>query len=97
MMRVPADPDPSRLKADIGRLLRASGVWVRPGLRAMNAQPLYDLAPLASIAAVGLLLALGPLAWVALRNRGAVAAAPADGADAVPLASTWCCSAPSRA
>ena len=38
----------------------------------MNAQPLYDLAPLASIAAVGLLLALGPLAWVWVRSRGAV-------------------------
>ncbi len=32
MMRVPADPDPSRLKRDIDTLLRASGVWVRPGL-----------------------------------------------------------------
>ncbi len=32
MMRVPSDPDPARLKADISRLLRASGVWVRPGL-----------------------------------------------------------------
>jgi hypothetical protein len=32
MMRVPANPDPGRLKSDISRLLRASGVWVRPGL-----------------------------------------------------------------
>lgn len=31
MMRVPADPDPARLKRDIERLLRASASWDRPG------------------------------------------------------------------
>ena len=35
----------------------------------MNAQPLYDLTPLASLLLVGALLALGPLAWVYWRNR----------------------------
>ena len=31
MMRVPADPDPARLKKDVERLLRASAAWDRPG------------------------------------------------------------------
>ena len=31
MMRVPANPDPSRLKRDVERLLRASALWDRPG------------------------------------------------------------------
>ena len=31
MMRVPANPDPARLKRDIERLLRASAGWDRPG------------------------------------------------------------------
>ncbi|HEX5697811.1 MAG TPA: COX15/CtaA family protein [Rhodoferax sp.] len=35
----------------------------------MNAQPLYNLAPLASMLLVGALLALGPVAWVYWRNR----------------------------
>lgn len=35
----------------------------------MNAQPLYDLTPLASLLLVGALLALGPVAWVYWRNR----------------------------
>ncbi|CAN5686431.1 COX15/CtaA family protein [soil metagenome] len=37
----------------------------------MNPQPLYDLAPIARIALFGLVLALGPLAWVWLRRRDA--------------------------
>ncbi len=37
----------------------------------MNPQPLYDLAPIARIALLGLALALGPLAWVWLRRRDA--------------------------
>ncbi|WP_026434737.1 heme A synthase [Acidovorax sp. JHL-9] len=36
----------------------------------MNAQPLYDLAPLAQVMLLGIVIALGPLAWVAWRNRG---------------------------
>lgn len=36
----------------------------------MDTQPLYDLAPLARLMLVGILIALGPLAWIALRNRG---------------------------
>jgi len=31
MLRVPADPDPARLKGDLERLLRASAAWDRPG------------------------------------------------------------------
>ncbi|MEY4979901.1 MAG: hypothetical protein RLZZ352_2171 [Pseudomonadota bacterium] len=37
----------------------------------MNAQPLYDLAPIARIMLLGVLIAMGPLAWVWLRNRQA--------------------------
>ena len=36
----------------------------------MDAQPLYDLAPLARLMLLGVVIALGPLAWVGLRNRG---------------------------
>lgn len=35
----------------------------------MDTQPLYDLAPLARLMLVGILIALGPFAWIALRNR----------------------------
>jgi len=35
-----------------------------------TSQPLYDLAPIAWLLAVGALLALGPLAWVWLRHAG---------------------------
>jgi hypothetical protein len=31
MMRVPANPDPAKLKRDIERLLRASASWDQPG------------------------------------------------------------------
>ncbi|MFN7855578.1 MAG: COX15/CtaA family protein [Acidovorax sp.] len=37
----------------------------------MDAQPLYDLAPIARLMLVGIFIALGPLAWIALRNRAA--------------------------
>ena len=37
----------------------------------MNASSAYDLAPIASVALLGLALALGPLVWVVLRHRGA--------------------------
>ncbi len=40
----------------------------------MNAQPLYDLTPVLHLALLGLVLALGPLAWVWLRNRQAAPA-----------------------
>lgn len=36
----------------------------------VSEQALYDLAPVLELMALGLLLALGPLAWVWLRNRG---------------------------
>ena len=36
-----------------------------------SAQPLYDLSPLFWLLLVGVLTALGPLAWVWGRNRGA--------------------------
>jgi cytochrome c oxidase assembly protein subunit 15 len=35
----------------------------------MDTQPLYDLAPLARLMLLGVVIALGPLAWVWLRNR----------------------------
>ena len=31
MMRMPADPDPARVKRDLDRLLRASASWDQPG------------------------------------------------------------------
>ena len=34
-------------------------------------QPLYDMSPILQLMLVGLLLALGPLAWVAYKHRGA--------------------------
>ncbi len=37
----------------------------------MDTQPLYDLAPIARIMLLGVVIALGPLAWVWLRNRNA--------------------------
>ena len=37
----------------------------------MDTQPLYDLAPLAQLMLLGIAIALGPLAWVGWRNRGA--------------------------
>ncbi|MEO8123220.1 MAG: COX15/CtaA family protein [Burkholderiales bacterium] len=37
----------------------------------MDAQPLYDFAPVVRVALMGIALAAGPLAWVWLRNRGA--------------------------
>lgn len=37
----------------------------------MDTQPLYDLTPLLRLALLGLVLALGPLAWVWLRHRSA--------------------------
>lgn len=37
----------------------------------MDAQSLYDLAPIARIMLLGVVIALGPLAWVWLRNREA--------------------------
>jgi cytochrome c oxidase assembly protein subunit 15 len=40
----------------------------------MQAQPLYDLAPVARLMLLGVVIALGPLAWVWLRNRRALPA-----------------------
>lgn len=40
----------------------------------MQAQPLYDLAPVARLMFLGVVIALGPLAWVWLRNRRALPA-----------------------
>ena len=36
----------------------------------LQVQPLYDLAPLAELLLLGIVIALGPLAWVAWRSRG---------------------------
>jgi cytochrome c oxidase assembly protein subunit 15 len=41
----------------------------------MDTQSLYDLTPLVRMAGLGVVLALGPLAWVWLRHRGATPAA----------------------
>ena len=38
-----------------------------------DAQPLYDLAPLAELMLLGAVIALAPLAWVMLRHRGGAA------------------------
>lgn len=43
-------------------------------MNAAAAQPLYDLAPLVRMMLLGLVIALGPLCWVWLRNRGAAPA-----------------------
>ncbi|MBN9411424.1 MAG: COX15/CtaA family protein [Burkholderiales bacterium] len=40
----------------------------------MDAQPLYDLSPLARMMLMGVVLALGPLAWIWMRNRQAAPA-----------------------
>ena len=40
----------------------------------MDTQPLYDLAPMARMMLLGVVIAMGPLAWVWLRNRRAPAA-----------------------
>ena len=40
----------------------------------MDAQPLYDLSPIARLMIMGVVIALGPLAWVWLRNRQAAPA-----------------------
>lgn len=40
----------------------------------METQPLYDLAPIARIMFLGVVIALGPLAWVWVRNRHAAPA-----------------------
>ena len=39
MMRAPAQADPSRLKGDIGRLLKASAGWDKPGRQALITAP----------------------------------------------------------
>ena len=36
----------------------------------MDSQPLYDLAPLAQMLLLGIVIALGPVAWVGWRHRG---------------------------
>ena len=53
----------------------------------MDSQALYDLSPLARLMLMGVVVALGPLAWVWLaqrRGHAGAAAAGADAADAVP-------------
>jgi len=40
----------------------------------MDAQPLYDLGPIAQIMLLGLVIALGPLAWLWMRNKSAAPA-----------------------
>ena len=67
----PGPPDARR------RVLGPSGPAERrraganPLTLAMQTQTLYDLAPIARIMLLGVVIALGPLAWVWLRNRRA--------------------------
>ena len=91
MMRFPAGMDAidasaaKDIKRDLERLLRASASWDRAGpqtLLTMDAQPLYDLSPALRMMLMGVVIALGPLAWVWLRNKAAGAGAAAAGADA---------------
>ena len=55
MMRVPADPEPAKVKRDLDRLLRASASWDRAGAEQLmqTVAPLVDLAPLAAPALAG--------------------------------------------
>lgn len=48
MMRAPANADPSKLKRDIHRLLRASGGWDQAGRQALINDPLAAASPTAS-------------------------------------------------
>ena len=47
----------------------------------MDAQPLYDLTPLTRLMLMGVVLAMGPLAWVWLRHRGADRARRIEGGE----------------
>ena len=93
----------ARLKRDVDRLLRASACWDQPGRAAtgdcLRLAPPLRPGPLALIAAGRRVLALaaaGLACGCASTARRRRAAAGADRADAVPHASTWSCSAPSR-
>ena len=44
---------------------------MRPGATDMETQALYDFAPIARLMLLGVVMALGPLAWVWVRNRHA--------------------------
>ena len=72
-MRVPADPDPARVKRDLDRLLRASSSWDR---RAAEPRPM-DFAPSLRLLLLAGAIALLPLGWVWLRQPQADARAPA--------------------
>ena len=54
----------------------------------MDATPLYDLSPLLRLMAMGLVLALGPLAWLWLRHKGA---SPARRLQALTLLTLFLC------
>ena len=51
--------------------------------------PLYDLAPIARVMLLGVAIALGPLAWVWLRNRGQAPARRIAGLTLVTLFLTF--------
>ncbi len=53
MMRAPADADPSRLKRDIDRLLRASAGWDQPGRQALRDDVASGATPAAVAPAAG--------------------------------------------
>jgi cytochrome c oxidase assembly protein subunit 15 len=99
MMRAPANADPSKLKRDITRLLRASGGWDQAGRQALINDPLasagapasaprrpprgpehpamdaahalIDWTPLLRLLGLAAVIALLPLSWWWLRQRGA--------------------------
>ncbi len=52
MMRAPANADPSKLKRDISRLLRASGGWDQPGRQALINDAVAPVSPVAPVAPV---------------------------------------------
>jgi hypothetical protein len=62
---------PSARRQRLGRI--RPPLATRPPGAAVNNQTVVDLAPLARLMGMGVLLALGPLAWVWLRNTGAAA------------------------
>jgi hypothetical protein len=50
MMRAPAQADPTKLKRDVERLLRASAGWDKAGRQALIAAPVTSVAPVPSAA-----------------------------------------------
>ena len=106
MMRFPrphgcrwAQPRPRRIWNACCAPLHPGMRRADPGSPDMDAQPLYDLAPLTRLMLLGLLIALGPLAWVRWRNRGLLPLRRLQALTVLTLflPSIWCCLVLSRA